>query len=128
MTINCTVKKSDVKLLVDAISAKLLSDRVIRNYLSRVSESYSVTDDGQLLVEWAIGEYEDERGRFCVDLGYISVSTLLDSIDEKDYVSVCQRLVVDTERIYYDAYHALSSSAYPLDFLMDKVHRLKFII
>jgi len=127
MTINCTVKKSDVKLLVDAISTKLLSDRVIRTYLERVDESFNVSD-GRLLVEWAVNEYEDERGRTCVDLEYISVSTLLDSIDEKDYVSVCQRLVVDAERIYYDAYHALNSSAFPVDFMLDKVRRLKFVI
>jgi len=127
MDIDCTVKKSDIEDLVRAISIKLLSDRVIRNYLERMDESFSVSDN-QLLVEWAIDEYEDEKGRFCVDLGYIPVSTLLDSIDEKDYVSVCQRLVVDVERIYYDAYHALNSGAFPVDFMIDKVRRLKFVI
>ena len=123
MTINCTVKKSDIEDLVKVIETKLLGDKRIADYLSRVDESFKIAD-GQLLVEWVVREFKDESGRNCVDLDYIPFSTLLSLIEEGEYISVCQRLVKDCERVGFDSYYERSSCAFPIDFLIDKVNRL----
>jgi len=127
-TIDCTIKLSDVKTLIDSITRKILFDEVVCNYLCRAWESFSINQNEELLVEWSIKDYLDVEGRECVDLGYISFSELLNQLEEKDYLSVCERLVKDCERVFYDAYHERSSNAFPLEFLMDKVKRLRFVI
>lgn len=127
-TIDCAITLSDVQSLTDLISQKLLSDKVVCNYLCRVWESFSVNSNGELLVEWSILDYVDEKGEKCVELGYISFSALLKKLEEKDYIPICKRLVKDCERVFYDAYHDHSSDAFPLKFMMDKVERLKFVI
>lgn len=128
ITLDCTIRLSDVQQLVDLISQRILSDKVVGNYLCKVWESFSINSKDEILVEWSIRDYVDTNGKKCCDLGYISFSTLLDQLEEKDYIPVCERLVKDYERIFYDAYHEHSSDAFPLKFMMDKVKRLRFVV
>src|SRR4028118_401682 len=121
--IDCTVKLSDVKMLTDLITQKILSDKIVSNYLCRVWECFSINHKEELLIEWSIRDYLDENGEKCCDLGYITFSELLEQLEVKDYIPVSQKLVKNCERVFYDAYHERSSDAFPLEFLIDKVKR-----
>jgi hypothetical protein len=124
--IDCTIKLSDVKTLTDLIAQKILSDKVVRNYLCEAWESFSINSKNQVLVEWSIRDYLNENGEECCETGYIRFSELLDQLEEKDYIPVCERLVRDCERIFYDVHHDHSSDALPLKLMMAKVRRLGF--
>lgn len=127
-TIDCTIKLSDVQLLVDLITQKLLSDKVVCSYLCRVWECFSINSNEELLIEWSIKDYLNQDGEECCELGYISFSTLLEQLEEKDFIPVCRKLVESCERVFYDAYHEHSSGAFPLEFMADKIKRLRFVI
>lgn len=125
-TIDCTIKLSDVQQLMDLISQKILSDRVVCNYLCEVWEAFSINSKKEVLVEWSIRDYVDDKGEECCEVGYVSFSTILEELEEKDFIPVCENLVKSCERIFYDAHHENSSEAFPLRLMMAKVRRLGF--
>lgn len=123
-TIDCTIRLSDVQLLCDSISQKILRHDVVCDYLCQTWDSFSINSNNEVLVEWSIRDYRDENGRECVDLGWVSFPTLIEQLEEKDFISTCEYLVKSCERVFYNAYHEDSSDAFPLKFMMDKVRRL----
>lgn len=123
-TIDCTIKLSDVKQLCDAISQKILNDKVVGIYLWGVWESFYINSKKEVKVEWEVKTWIDNEGRECCEIDYISFSELLNNLEEKDFIPTCEYLVKCCERIFYDAYHKNSSDAFPLKFMMDKVRRL----
>ncbi len=120
-TIDCTIKLSDVQMLCDLISQKILNDKIVCNYLCQTWDSFSVNSRKEVLVEWSALYHKKEGG---IGSAYISFSKLLKSLKKEDYILVCQRLVSDCERVFYNAYHEHSSDVFPLKFMMDKVRRL----
>lgn len=121
-TIDCTIKLSDVQQLTELISQKILSNKVVCNYLCHTWDSFSINSREEVLVEWSVLYHQkDSKG---IGSAYISFSKLLESLKKEDYILVCQRLVEDCERVFYDAYSEHSSDAFPLEFMMDKVRRL----
>lgn len=125
-TIDCTIKLSDVQQLMNLISQKILSDKVVCNYLCQTWESFSINSKNEVLVQWSIEDYVDSDGEDCCELGYISFSTLLEKLEDTDFIPVCETLVKSCERIFYDAHHEDSSDAFPLKLMMAKVRRLGF--
>jgi hypothetical protein len=128
--IDNSILQSDVEFLWKLISNKLLNDKVVCNYLLKVRESFRLDSFKDfLLIEWSVRDWEDYKGQRCCETGYLSLSDILKKVEEKDYVPLCEYLVKSAERIYYDAYHSgKNSGVFPIEFMIDKVRRLHFLI